>query len=128
MIDEETLKEINRRQIEEARLFENYVKYGQEKDFVKASEFLWGSITNLAYAIGLTYGKKLTSHREVILFLREVVGKEYKTHINSAEALHANFYHGWMDEEVFMESVRKVEDLRMHLKDLLKSRLQKIIS
>jgi len=125
MIDEEVLEEIRRRRVEESRLYENYIKYYERRDLVKASEFLWGSINNLAYALGLIYGRRLTGHRMVIQFMRELAEKsgreEYRRYISSAEALHANFYHGWMSEEVFEESVREAEELRRWLIELLDS-------
>jgi len=65
---------------------------------MKAGEFLWGCINNLAYALGLVYGKKLSSHREVVRFLKELAKREgkdeYRKYASSAEDLHANFYHG----------------------------------
>ena len=125
MINEEILKEIMRKRKEESRLYENYIKYYEKRDFVKAGEFLWGSINNLAYALGLVYGKRLTGHREIIQFLRELAEmnkiEEHKRYIRSAEALHANFYHRWMDENTFEESVREVEELRKWLIELLDS-------
>jgi len=105
--------------IEERRLYDNYIRFYKERDFIKASEFVWGAINNLAYAIGPTYGKRLRKHGETVQFLRELAkanGRgELREYINSAEALHANFYHGWMDEEVFEENARKVEELRKWL-------------
>ena len=130
MKDEEIFKEIKRRMIEEARLFENYVEYYNKRDFVKASEFLWGSISNLVYALGLLYGKQLTKHRESIQFLRELVSvngeEKFKGYIKSAEALHSNFYHGWISEDTFEEYARDVEELRKWLKEFLEIELTKL--
>jgi len=44
---------------------------------------------------------------------------EHRKYASSAEDLHANFYHGWMDEEEFEEKVREVEELRKWLIELL---------
>ena len=123
MVDEETLEEIRWRRVEEARLYENYLRYYEERDFVKASEFLWGSINNLAHALGLIYGRRPAGHREIVRFLRELAEtngrEEYRKYVSSAEALHSNFYHGWMSEEIFEEGVREVEELRRWLIELL---------
>ncbi len=127
MMDEGTLKEIERRRVEESRLYENYIKYYEKRDFVKAGEFLWGCINNLAYALGLVYGKKLSSHREVVRFLEQLVkvnGKEeFARNIDSARAIHANFYHGFMDENMFERRVKEVEELRRWLIELLEKSL-----
>lgn len=127
MMDEETFKEIRRRMMEEDRLYDNYIRYYKERDFVKAGELLWGAINNLAYALGLIYGKKLSGHREIFRFLRELAEvnerEEYRRYVRSVEALHANFYHGWMSEEGFEEYVREAEELRRWLTELLEKHL-----
>ncbi|OYT62322.1 hypothetical protein B6U81_01055 [Thermoplasmatales archaeon ex4484_30] len=38
MISENVLKEIKRRRIEESKLYDNYIKYSKEGEFVKASD------------------------------------------------------------------------------------------
>ncbi|HID17439.1 TPA: hypothetical protein EYP26_04005 [Candidatus Bathyarchaeota archaeon] len=78
MIDEGTLKEVKRRRKEESRLYDNYVAYYRRRELIKASEFLWGSINNLAYAIGLIYGRRLTNHGKIVQFLRELAKESGK--------------------------------------------------
>ena len=39
------------------------------KNYSKASEFLWGSLNALAYAIGLLHGEKLSDYGKVVNFI-----------------------------------------------------------
>lgn len=129
IIDEKTFKEIKRRRIEEGRLYSNYIKYYRKGDMIKASEFLWGSINNIVYSIGLLYGKKLGKHSLIIQTIRELAtkwGKEYEKYVSSAEAIHSNFYHAWMSEEVFKEKVKEVEELRKWLIEILESEIRRV--
>lgn len=113
---------------EEVHLFSNFEKYYREKDLVKASEFLWGSVSKITYLIGLLHGEKLGRHRELISFLRNLARSEDRPEvlewINVAESLHSNFYHNWMEREVFEECVEKVVNLRMWLLKTLDEKLE----
>lgn len=130
MISENVLKEIKRRRIEESKLYDNYIKYSKEGEFVKASEFLWGAINNIVYSIGLLYGKKLGKHKLIIETIKELARKyrkkEYERYAYSADAIHSNFYHAWMSKEDFMEKVREVEELRKWLIELLEQEISRL--
>lgn len=129
--EEKILVEIDRRRREESHLHDNFRKHYQERDFVKASEFLWGSISKIAYAIGLPYGKKLGKHKEIVLLMRELAESRNKPEvidwINAAESLHSNFYHNWMEEETFEDYVRKVIKLRYWLIKILDEEAEKVL-
>jgi hypothetical protein len=124
---EQALIEIEKRRLEERHLYENFEKYYQKRDFAKASEFLWGSVTKVAYAIGLLFGIKPGKHKEVIALMKELAkgDRAIIDRINSAEALHSNFYHNWMEEGIFEDYVRKVDDLRAWLIKLLDKETEK---
>lgn len=115
------LAEVHKRRLEARRLYDNFQKHYNERELVKASEFLWGSISKLAYAIGLLYGKKLGKHRDIVLLMKDLAEgeSEIMDWISAAESLHSNFYHNWMEEGTFELYVRKVIDLRMWLIKIL---------
>lgn len=125
----QTLVKVNRIRSEESRLFSNFQKSYKERELDKASEFLWGSVSKIAHAIGLLYGRKLGKHKELVQFMRDLAIKKNKPKvsnwINAAESLHSNFYHNWMEEEIFEETVRKVNNLRLWLIEVLDIEMQK---
>jgi len=118
---EQILAEVHKIKVEERRLFDNFEKQYHAREFAKASEFLWGSISKIAFAIGLLFGKKLGKHRQNVLLMRDLAKGDPKIidWINAAESLHSNFYHNWMGEETFEDYVRKVIDLRIWLLKIL---------
>jgi len=123
----QTLGEVQQKRFEEAHLFNNFKKYYEKRDMVKASELLWGSISKITYSIGLFYGKKCGKHKEIVALIRDLAKDHPKIvdWINSAEALHSNFYHNWMDEEMFENNVRKVAELRNWLLKMLDEETEK---
>jgi len=122
------LADIQKGRIEEAHLFSNFEKYYKTKDKVKTSEFLWGSVGKIAYLIGLLYGQKLGKHGELVAFLRNLARERDRLDvldwISAAESLHSNFYHNWMDSEVFEENIQKAVRLRMWLLEILERKLE----
>ncbi len=126
---EKDLKDIKRRMNEQKRLYDQYIKYAKKKDFVKASEFLWGSISNIVCAIARFYGKSISRHGDTLSFIEELdQEKKYEEHINAINALHSNFYHGWMDEKGFLSYARKAEELRKWLLGKLNEEEEKLSS
>jgi hypothetical protein len=95
--------------------YDNFNKYYRTNNLSKASEFLWGTINALAYALGLFEGKKLSTHNKVRDFLIELANsyndKEIAEGIVSAESLHANFFHDFMDDLVFEKNRSDAEKL-----------------
>lgn len=125
----EVLFEIQRKRREEEHLYKNFEKYYRLRDFVKSSEFLWGSVAKIVYAMGLLFGKKVGRHNEIIGLIKELAKGDpvVTAGINSAESLHSNFYHNWMGEDIFEDYVRKVIDLRIWLIQLLDQETEKAI-
>jgi len=121
------LAKVYKRRLEERHLFDNFEKYYKERELVKASEFLWGSISKIAYAIGLLYGKKLGKHGEIVSLIKDLSKGEQKIidWSNAAESLHSNFYHDWMEEETFENYVRKVIELRIWLIRILEETIER---
>lgn len=127
---EDVLKQVHKIRVDETYIYSNFEKHYRERGFVKASEFLWGSVGKIAYATGLLYGKKLGGHGELVQFMRDLAEEKERPNvrdlIGSAEALHANFYHNWMPEEIFEEYVRKVIELRTWLIERLEEKIREI--
>ena len=126
---EEILAEVKKKRIEESYLYDNFEAFYRKGEHLKAGEFLWGSINKLAYSLGRLYGKKLGRHRELVQFMKELAVEQRRKKIlewiRCAEALHSNYYHAWMEEDIFEDYVRKVTELRFWLMRLLNEKIQK---
>lgn len=130
MIDEEAILEIKRRKELANYYYDNFRKYYEAKNFSKASEFLWGALNELSYAIGMFYGRKLGDHGKVVNFVRELAeinrDKEMGEFMDAAQSIHANFFHDFMDELVFETNKQKTEKLLEKLTKILDSELKKL--
>lgn len=130
LIDDD-LEEILRRKKIADYYYDNYRKYYEEKKYSKASEFLWGTINNLVYAIGLFHGKKIGKHNEVVEFTKELALIENRESIieqlASAERIHANFFHDFMNELMFEDDKEKVEKLIETLSEILGPKIQDML-
>jgi hypothetical protein len=124
----EALRETERRRSLADHYFENFRRYYEEKNLPKASEFLWGALNALAYALGLFYGRKLGDHEKVESFLmglaRERRDKEMLEEVLAARRIHANFYHAFMDEDMFEVDKDKVINLLERLARELDERVR----
>ncbi len=87
--------------------YDNYLKYSREKKFQKASEFLWGALNNIIFAVVLkVYGIRLSKHRLIKEYINKLssdfqIPEIAKLYSDSAEVIHANFYHDFLDEDSF---------------------------
>jgi hypothetical protein len=99
-VDDRGVLEIKRRRKLADYYYDNFMKHYETKKFSKASEFLWGALNALVYAIGLFYGRKLTTHRAVVDFVKELASackdEEMVGWITDAETIHANFFHDFI--------------------------------
>ena len=66
------LDEISRRKNLADFYFDNYQKYKKAKKYQKASEFLWGALNNLVYALGIIYGEKINTHSKTKDFINYI--------------------------------------------------------
>jgi hypothetical protein len=101
--------------------YDNYRKFYLRKEYSKASEFIWGVVNALSYSLGLFYGKELRRHDEVIEFLKILAKQheEIREGISAVQRLHANYFHNFMDENLFEEDRSKAEKLLNKLAELL---------
>ncbi len=127
-VDEKSISEIERRKDLADYYYDNFRKHYRTKNFSKASEFLWGTLNSLVYAIGLFYGRKLTAHKAVVDFVKELASaykdEEMGELMTDAETIHANFFHDFMSEPMFETHRQKTEKLLRKLVNILDHEMQ----
>jgi hypothetical protein len=128
MISEEALQEALRRKKLADLYYDNYRYYYSRKEFAKASEFIWGTVNALAYALGLLHGLKLPDHRKIMEFLKILATQyeEIREGVTAVQRLHANYYHDFMNEELFEEDRVKAEKLINKLAELIYHHIETI--
>lgn len=91
---------------------EHYIKI---KDFHKASEMMWGSLSCTLKAVAAKQGREIRSHGKLGAFARELSRNEKNKDIlnaySHASTLHQNFYESNLDENVirtFIDDIRKI--------------------
>jgi Archaeal PaREP1/PaREP8 family len=130
MSNEDLLSEIKRRKELADYYYDNYRMHYQQKNFSKASEFLWGSTNALVYSLGLFYNKKLSEHKKIRDFIEDLANeyedKDLAQGLFAAERIHANFFHDFMDEAMFEEDRQKIETMLVRLTNLLDKKIKSI--
>lgn len=130
MAQTDLLNEISNKEELFAHYYDNFEKHLALGKTAKASEFLWGALHCLIYAIGITYGKKLNNHNKVLLFAKEISegakdGEIYLA-VKIGEELHANFYHDFLDKDGLNLKRVEVDKLIMKLRRILEERKELI--
>jgi len=127
-IDEEIILEIEKRRKLADHYYDNFRKYYESENYSKASEFLWGSLNALVYAIGMLHGVKVSDHGKVVDFIRELAivytDEEIEEGLISAQRIHANFFHDFMDESMFEDDRKRTEKLLEKLVKILDAELE----
>lgn len=130
MRERELLEEVKRRRALADYYYDNFQRHYAKKELSKASEFLWGTLTAITYAVGLLHNKKLGRHKEIVSFLQELAkkqkDKEMAEGVTAAERIHANFYNDFMDDIMFEEDRQKTERLLKKLAEKLDSEVAKL--
>jgi len=114
------------------KLHEKYLREAEELynkgNIVQACEKYWGALTTLLSIIAEKEGLPHYSHRDlrdVIEFLTEKTNDpEYSRLFSSAEALHANFYHGFMGKLSFDAHRNDVIRLIQKIKEFMRLELR----
>ena len=74
-------------------------------NLVQASEKYWGAVTALLNAIAELRGWEHHSHRDYAMIIERLANElgdnELRVMFDSVEKLHANFYHGFLNNEGF---------------------------
>lgn len=83
------------------------------KDYVQASEKLWGATATLAKAIAALRGKQIKSHDGVTFFLTSIANelrdKSILRIVLMANGLHQNFYEDTLSPEAVKEGARLIK-------------------
>lgn len=91
-------------------------------EFRKASELLWGALTQQLKAVAATYNVVITSHRQFFEFLRQLAAelqdKPLYEDFVALNALHKNFYDEVIPPDVFPDFYQKAILYIGHLESL----------
>ena len=87
--------------------YENALRFIEAGDAEKASEFLWGSVSQAIKAVAMSRGIELRSHRRIrdyaIELAKSLQDESIRQAFISAQSLHSNFYEsGLLLEDVVM--------------------------
>jgi hypothetical protein len=112
--------------------YDNYHEFYIAKEYSKASEFIWGTVNALSNGLSLLLqGKELYGHAEVVRFLKMLVNSYYKSEevgegVSAVQKLHANYFHNFMDRDLFEEDGSKAERLLNRLAELLDLKIREV--
>jgi len=128
---EELAREVVRRIAIVERYSQNYAEYLLRGDYAKASEALWGIVNNLASILSILYrGKPISDHKELRMFMRDLAVmlgvSEVVEWFRACEVLHANYYHNFMDKEMFEDHRVKAEKLINTLQKLVAEKMREL--
>ena len=92
-------------------------------DVRQASEKAWGAAAQIVKAVAEERGRRHGNHRRLRETVDEVAQEtgdfEYVNLFKEAEALHGNFYEGFMRADAVQESVRQVEQFVERMRAVL---------
>lgn len=118
---------LGRKEMAEVYLSQSFAYLEQAKEMVekgdsrKASEALWGSIAEALLSLAVAKGlKPPTDHRSLKALARDIGIEAVKQAFKTAEKLHANYYHGFMDDEDVKEDLAIVEEGVRVLENMVK--------
>jgi len=108
-------------------LAQKYLKESEaflaEKDYVQASEKLWGAAAEVVKTVAAKRGVELRTHRELWQFVAhlhaELKDPEISRLFLQANCLHQNFYEGVLPPEAVMAGAEAVKQLIARLEGLL---------
>jgi len=106
---EYSIKMLATEHVETARQFLNDADREFEAgDMLQASEKLWGAASHVVIAEMQRREMKTSGHRAMILAVRQIAedhgDMELRPGFAAARALHANFYHGFMEDYEYAEN------------------------
>ena len=93
-----------------------------KRDYVQASEKLWGAAAQIVKAIALKRGKRLRSHEAINKYIvelsNELNDKTILVYFSVANSLHQNFYEDWLAPETVIQDAKVIEKLIKKLSSL----------
>ena len=112
------------------KYFKNYYRHLDARDYMKASEDLWGIVNSLASILSLLLrDKPVSKHSELRELINHLIAMKQNPELgellSACETLHANFYHNFMDEQLFEKHREKAEKLIRILETYISDELSK---
>jgi len=94
----------------------------KQKDYVQASEKLWGAAAEILKVVAARRGAELKSHRELFHFVVNLSRERDEPGLirlfSLASALHQNFYEHWLPPETVEDHADAVRELVAKLRDV----------
>ena len=93
-------------------------------DLLQASEKAWGAVSHYVNSVARQRNWPLGSHKRLIENANRLISRDpaHARHrrrlLRSIEALHANFYQAYLDEDSVGEGIEDAKELIMTLEDL----------
>jgi len=114
-LDEKWKQKIEKHVAQSTHYYKNALHFIDVGDAEKASEFLWGSVSQALKAVAASRGIELKSHSRIRGYAMELAkslqDESIRYAFNSAQQLHSNFYEtGLLLEDVVMgaDDVKKL--------------------
>ncbi len=102
---------------------EECIKKGE---FRKASELLWGAVTQFVKALALLSNVRISRHNDFFNFIRQISketgDKNYNTLFLELNLLHRNFYDEEIPQESFPEFYEKTQLFLEKTKELMRKK------
>ncbi len=103
----EPSKRVKKHKSQSIHYYENALRSIEAGDAEKASEFLWGSVSQAVKALAMHRGIELRSHQRIRSYVMEVAkalqDESIKHSFDVAQSLHSNFYESGLSlEDVVM--------------------------
>ena len=121
------IEELKKRRARIKRMIKQIFKHELLEELDKASELYWGVLNNVIYMLGLIDGVKLGEHSKIKIFIRQLAASLSNEFIveafRCAEVLHANYYHGFMDRDLYKNHAEKVLRLILMLDRIFQEKL-----
>lgn len=91
-------------------------------ELLQASEKLWGAAAHAVKAVAQRRGWAHNSHRSLVEAVDRLVAETGQADLDTlfkvAQALHANFYEGWMTQDSIQRAVGEMEEFVSRVEQL----------
>jgi hypothetical protein len=103
--------------------YNNAIELAGKEEIRKATELLWGAVTQDIKALAAVRGNFLRTHNEIRTYVRQIGSdaddaKLYEEFLD-LQALHRNFYDKEIQDEDFVIYLRKTDSFRRKIRDLI---------
>ena len=109
------------------KYFNNSERLAGEGEFRKASELLWGAITQAIKALAATRGRRISNHRQFFDFMRRLAAEIEEPALYESflflRNLHTNFYDETIPPEDFQIYRKRAHSFIIRLNELMESLL-----